>query len=335
MSKATDNTDPLVERLTSEEGPDRVYYALGTLLDAQDFQDEQLYHRDRLARALAYLFGAGTAAGLRIGFKGTLTTATGTVQALPAAQHEIYVEPGLAIDAFGRLVELPRRACIRLARWIDYHRPKAADVSDDDVEKAERAARYGLLRAAVRGGKAITWLFVRFLPCERGKTPVIAEGAFDATNAVKPSRVRDGYELRLFLQGAPDTPPFARAPGNNLLPATRPALTDPPGSAARLAALQDAILGAWGDPASLKERESSLDENTRVAAGREREGWVLLGRVDVPVTVTADDVTYAVSDPVNHPVVPENNLRPFVYGAWALALSAGLPLPAAPSSVAP
>lgn len=331
MTKATDKQDPLIERLTSEEGPDRAHYALGTLLDAQDFVDEQTYHRGRLARALAYLFGSGTAAGLRFGFRGARATADGD-EALPAAEHEIFVEPGLAIDPFGRLVELPRRACIRLKRWIDHHRPAADDTREDEVEKAARAARYGLLRAAVTDGKVIAWLFVRFLPCERGKTPVLAQGAFDATNAVAPSRVRDGYELRLFLQGAPDTPPFPRSATDPLVPATRPALTDPPGSAERAREVQRLILGGWGDPASLKDRESSLDEATRLAAGREREGWVLLGRADIPVVVSADDVAYGVTDPLAHPPDVHNHLRPFVYGAWALALSAGLPLAARASS---
>jgi hypothetical protein len=293
MSDPTKATkDPLVDRLAAEEGPDRAHYALGTLLDAQDFLDEQLYHRGRLARALAYLFGAGTAAGLKVGFHGG---PRGTPS--DPEQDEIFVEPGLALDAFGRLIELPRRACIRLKRWVDYHR---------------HPDRVAVLRAAVRGDAAVTWLFVRFLPCERGKTPVFAQGPFDATNAVAPSRVRDGYELRLFLEGASDLPPFARDAADPLTPATRPPLAGAPGSAQRVEELEDLILEGWGRPADL----------------RDEPGWVLLGRVDVPVHVTADDVTYGVDDlPDDEPPL-HNHLRPFVYGAWALAHEGGLPLPA-------
>ena len=47
--------------------PDRVSYDEGVLLDALDFRAEQSYHRGRLARVLAYLFGTGTAAGLEVG----------------------------------------------------------------------------------------------------------------------------------------------------------------------------------------------------------------------------------------------------------------------------
>ena len=297
MSNATQTKDPLVERLTAEEGPDRTFYALGTLLDAQDFQDEQTYHRGRLARALACLFGAGTAAGLKIGFKG------GKRVPLPQTDlDEIFVEPGLAIDSFGRQIELPRRACIRLQRWLDYHR---------DPE------RVAVLRGAVHEGKAIAWLFVRFLPCERGKTPVIAAGPFDATNAVASSRVRDGYELRLFLEGASDLPLFRRAEGKPLEPASRDALGAP--GPARLRALQDQILDGWGRP---------LDH-------KDEPGWVLLGRVDVPVIVTAEDVAYGVKTlPGDEPTL-NNHLRPFVYGAWALALQADLPLAARAPATSP
>jgi hypothetical protein len=37
----------------------RPHYATGMLLDAADFADEQTYHRNRLARALAFASGAG------------------------------------------------------------------------------------------------------------------------------------------------------------------------------------------------------------------------------------------------------------------------------------
>ena len=43
-------TDPLMD---AELRPDRLHFATGVMLDREDFQAEQLYHRGRLARALA------------------------------------------------------------------------------------------------------------------------------------------------------------------------------------------------------------------------------------------------------------------------------------------
>ncbi len=57
-------SDPAVDDvLLSADTRDRLCYALGVLLDASDFDAEQAYHRGRLARALVYLNGMGTAAG--------------------------------------------------------------------------------------------------------------------------------------------------------------------------------------------------------------------------------------------------------------------------------
>ena len=103
MSIQTPTADPLF----SQPRADRPAYATGMLLDAQDFSDEQTYHRGRLARALAFLAGGGTLAGLGVAY---VPEATGQPE-------EIRVEPGLAVDRLGRLVEIPRPACLRLARW--------------------------------------------------------------------------------------------------------------------------------------------------------------------------------------------------------------------------
>ena len=57
---------PEADPLYAGPRPERAAYATGMLLDAQDFIDEQTYHRGRLARALAFLAGGGTLAGLEV-----------------------------------------------------------------------------------------------------------------------------------------------------------------------------------------------------------------------------------------------------------------------------
>jgi len=89
--------DPLApaDPLETEPPPERVNYATGVLLDAQDFVDEQTYHRSRLAAALKALAGFGTIAGLRV-----IPPAPGD------AELELSVAPGLALDRFGRLIQI-------------------------------------------------------------------------------------------------------------------------------------------------------------------------------------------------------------------------------------
>ncbi|MEZ5609648.1 MAG: hypothetical protein R3E45_04260 [Rhodocyclaceae bacterium] len=120
----------------------RPHYATGMLLDAGDFADEQTYHRNRLARALAFvsgagarrlpealdpdtagaagLFGGGTLAGLRVR----------QVPAAGEAVEEIRIAPGLAVDRLGRLVEVPRAVCLRLPGALARQANPCADGGD-------------------------------------------------------------------------------------------------------------------------------------------------------------------------------------------------------------
>ena len=273
--------DPLYAQPLSE----RPVYATGMLLDAQDFADEQTYHRVQLARAMAFLAGGGTLAGLRV----THQAATTGANAVP---EEIRVEPGLAVDRLGRLIELPRPACLRVPRWYD------AQNAIDGGDTLKRAAYADLNRflsaraiteaalpdAAVVPDRAVVAdVFLRFVACPRGLTPSFAAGPFDALNAVSTSRVRDAYELLLIpregLHDAHDGKPayygLPAAPG----PA---AVGDPTQDAAvRHTALQDAVLDAYpvsgrsgsaGQLAPLPEQPDGLDPTA-----------VFIARVLIPV----------------------------------------------------
>jgi hypothetical protein len=267
MSIQASNADPLV----AQPRADRLSYATGMLLDAQDFADEQTYHRGRLARALAFLAGAGTLAGLE-------------VQHVPATAtqvEEIRVQPGLAVDRLGRLVELPRPACLRLPNWFDAAR--AADGGDTLREAAYGnlarfvSARLGGGGAALPARAIVADVFVRYAACPRELSPSFAQGPFDALNAVSVARLRDAYELQLVARTAlGDTytglplPPAAGALGNAGAPA-----------AERRDALQDAVLHGW-------EAGGQAGDDGRLAPAPEQPrdldpSAVFLARVFLPV----------------------------------------------------
>lgn len=54
------------DALSPPQPPSRVYYSLGRMLGAEDFQADQDYHRGRLARAILQLCGSGTVSGLKV-----------------------------------------------------------------------------------------------------------------------------------------------------------------------------------------------------------------------------------------------------------------------------
>jgi hypothetical protein len=56
----------ITDNLNPPPSPTRVYYSLGRMLAAEDFQADQDYHRGSLARVLMQLYGTGTVAGLYV-----------------------------------------------------------------------------------------------------------------------------------------------------------------------------------------------------------------------------------------------------------------------------
>ena len=274
-------TDPL-EALPP---PERVNYATGVLLDAGDFRDEQSYHRARLAASLRALGGHGTLAGLRV--------------AAPApgdAEREIRVAPGVAIDRYGRLVELTAPWCIRLSRWF-------AAQSDTAI------------KAAVQAGPSAAMLVDVFLSargCARGKTPAFATGPFDALDAVIPSRIAETASLELVIRAEAGTPP-------------RPKNFWPAANAADDTKLQ-AVLGSWVTGVATGT-DAALDPLQEHVDGHDPSS-VFLARISIPLIVPAAPPNARPQIDQLNPVAVDNRGRPFVYmsGKWLGGAFAADPL---------
>ena len=271
----TTRADPLSR---APEPPDRVVFATGVLLDADDFRAEQLYHRGRLARAVAYLHGHGTVAGLRVVHE----------PATAEREERVVVRPGLAVDRLGRLVELPSDACLRLDRWFQAQ-------TDAHLAAAFRPA----------GGEIVADVFIRFVACERGRTPAFATGPYDALDAAQPSRLRDGCEVTLVVRQEPEPPP---------VPPTWPAPAPDATPEARAAALRELVLDGWRETDASWTR-SGLAPLPEHAIGQDTTA-VFLARVRLPATQGA---------PASRPtraagaVTVDNQLRRLVVPTGALA----------------
>ena len=267
--------DPLV----TGGPPERVNYATGVLLQAEDFRDEQTYHRGRLATALSYLLGHGTLAGLR---------------AVPPASEDnelqLMVEAGLAIDRFGRLIEVAEPWSIRLARWF-----AAQDTT------ALRAAVHRAAGEPIPVG-VVADLFLSLADCGRGKTPSFAQGPFDALDALVPARLAEEPSFELVLRSEATAP----SPRN-----------DWPAASASAADKRSAVLGAYR-PRSGEGDGGVLPLLVEQVDGHDRSS-ILLARITIPVKLAADSASGKRPElDLSKQVAADNDLRPFIFipGKW-------------------
>jgi len=287
-----------VDSLTKVEGPDRVHYKTGVLLNADDFVAEQNYHRGRLARALAYVNGSGTLAGLKVVHEPEAAATAET----PLKPERILIEPGIAIDRLGRLIEVPDMLCVRLNHWYE---------QQDDAELRQSWNAADALWPGAVSGVAVD-VFIRFAACERGKTPVFSCGPFDAIDAVTAARLRDGYETELLLrkEAAPGEPVNPWPDLSAVAESERPEQ------------LRQAIFSAWNRQGStIDDSLQGLDPLSEHAAGQDTTS-LMLARMIIP----ADE-----AGPGSRPLRRladdlqiRNDLRPFVITTNALARLLGI-----------
>lgn len=274
------------DSLPLQDGPDRVHYATGVLLGAEDFQAEQDYHRSRLARALAYAMGHGTLAGLEVVHEPE-QPAEGSG---PARSERLLVEPGLAIDRLGRLIEVVTPRCLELGAWYLAQSPQVLRQAWHDA---------GNLWTGSPSGVAAD-LFARFVVCERGKTPAFASSAFDSFDSLTAARLRDSTEMGLILrqESAPPLP--------------QPQWPDFGGDPV---SLRKAIFEAWREGTAYSSAKG-LDPLPEHVPGQDASS-LFLARILIPA-----DQAPAGQRPVRRPsedVAVRNELRPFVVTASALA----------------
>lgn len=173
-------TDPL----DGDAGTERLRPGDGILLTADHLLTEQLYHRARLARLLAYLAGPGTVAGLDVAW------------AVTGGVTELQVTPGLAIDYRGRLLELGHLSCLPIADWVAARAAEPAGAAR--IAAGRRPAGAGMPEHMVAD------LFADFVAYARRPEPAFATGNADRIDSVEPSLSQDSVHLYLIIRDAAD-----------------------------------------------------------------------------------------------------------------------------------
>jgi hypothetical protein len=259
----------------------RVAYRNGILLYASDFQQEQQYHRSRLALVLSQTFGFGTIAGLKVEW-----FAAGTLRPednLPRPEDELIVQPGLALDRAGRLIEVTPKQFLRLNRWFAF----------------EAAQPGAALKVFDDGGDHffVADLFLGFSEWPQGLRPGFPEPASDATDAIVPSRTNDGFALQLVARNCDPDTQLPKVPAKRFP-------TTPTTKAAMLAAVYAAYEPQG--PASNQEYPQGFGDTTAVFLARIRIPIEPPPADDSPLQrLAAEDV---IVDDADRPIVAPGDL---------------------------
>ena len=164
--------------------PTRPSYVSGQLLDADDLQLQQDYHRGNLGRLSRLAIGHGVLSGL-------------DVTAAPREGHiEVFVSPGTAIDPFGRQIVIPAWYVV-----ADPFQP-----TDDDGRSRGAPVREGTVT-----------LFLLYAEQESDGRPV-AHGAGE-TDPRRPNRTVESFRIVIREGKPPPEPGLSAAQCDALLPA--------------------------------------------------------------------------------------------------------------------
>jgi len=141
-----------------QKAPQRNKYFNGKLMTARDFEDEQAYHIEKRKHHHRYLHGYGIVCGLRV------------VPTHPAQRRYVIVEPGVALDPWGREIVVCEPTECEL---IEGGEPERCDKSN---------SLYIVLEYRETGAEPI---------------PIPGEPCSSEEENIAPSRIRETFQLSL------------------------------------------------------------------------------------------------------------------------------------------
>ena len=186
---------------TGALSPDqRVNYQFGLVLGVDEFEQEDLYFRERDERASRTLHGYGTTVGLHV---------TAERPAVAPDDVEVKIAPGILVDQPGRPVVIPTAQCARVGAWLAAQERQA--LADE--------APSPLAEHLSPSGDLTLYIVAEYSSCLDALVPLPGNPCGSDDEVTAASRVRDAWQLG-FRWEPPSMPHWdgARSLADLLLP---------------------------------------------------------------------------------------------------------------------
>ena len=148
----------------------------GMLLGVQDFQTIDAYHRGKQWLHNAWLHRDGVVWGLEV--------------SLDFERDEIRVEPGLALDALGREIYLPKPVCLNVPAWVEKRK------NDNEFRALLDQPDAAALEFSVH-------VVIQFRACLARQVPALMEPCEGGSTTTAYSRIMESVEVLLRPNPAP------------------------------------------------------------------------------------------------------------------------------------
>ncbi len=160
--------------------PNRPYTAMnyhyGMLLGVDDFVTDQAYHRGKIRLHNAWLHGAGTIWGLEC--------------TAHLDRSELRLDPGLALDGYGRELHNDTPKCVNIVKWFAKHKDDPEFSSSETVNKITFEAH----------------IIIRHRSCLMRPVPALLDTCEGTSSSTAYSRIHETVEILLKSGSVPTTP---------------------------------------------------------------------------------------------------------------------------------
>jgi hypothetical protein len=159
-----------------------VLYQYGMVLGLNDFLQEQTHNLGKDYHHERALHGYGTVYGLEVTTSPPVTSPPALSPPAGPNDVTITVEPGMAIDQWGREITVPTAQCALLGAWLAAQEQSTAGIVE---------------RHTGSSGELVVYVVAKYAECPDDLVPLTGQPCSTSSQVQAPSRLRDAWDIEL------------------------------------------------------------------------------------------------------------------------------------------